>query len=193
MAEIATAPPPKTERVPNDKILGRVSASLAGERLSTGERARLRRPVFQEGWPGRATAYRLVGEAARDYEGLESLSELRLRQWEVLIHAMAVLVGTARKPPHRWDKPAGAAIHETGWSEARFLRLLSTEGESLDHAVVRLAHFLAQKDVALDWRPLVWLVLGRGRDDASRRARLQLAQSYYGAETKKSKSEGEGA
>lgn len=112
----------------------------------------------------------------------EGMDADRTARWAVLVHLVAVLSGTGHDRAHG-AKRCGAALLETGYSEARLSKLLTARGDALRGQVARLARFLRTKGaIPLDLRPLADLVLHEGQDAArADRARLDIAQSYYAA------------
>jgi CRISPR system Cascade subunit CasB len=115
----------------------------------------------------------------------ERMSDDRLRRWALVIHVVAILAGTGGAVAHDRDRPAGRAIQEAGYSEHRFMRLLTARGPALADQVTRLARMLgAKRAVPLDLRPLATLILADGREEErAEAARLALARSYYGVGT----------
>lgn len=107
--------------------------------------------------------------------------EERVRRWAVLVHLVAVLSGTTNERAHADRRPAGVALHEAGYSEARLSKLLTARGDALRDQVARLARFLRAKGaMPLDLRPLAKLVLSEGSDEeAADAARLAIARSYF--------------
>jgi len=113
---------------------------------------------------------------------VEAMNDDELLRWASIIHVVALLAGTAGKSVHRSSRAAGKSIAAAEYSNARFARLLTAQGAALPPQVVRLARFLATKQVALplDLRPIAELLLWDGRDTPrADSARMTLARAYY--------------
>lgn len=91
----------------------------------------------------------------------------------------AVLVGFAElQDLHHVGRRLGAALHEAGLSEARFVRLLRADRELLIDELPTLARYLAAKGVPADWVDAARLLLGENEEVAERHRRA-LARDYY--------------
>lgn len=159
--------------------------------LATGEKALLRR--LDPNAPARAmpVLVPLLLDAGLKEERLRSLEHLC--RWALVVHAMAILAGTAGGAPHapadentddsrRRERDFGRALARTGFAEARLMRLTSARGGALSGLVARAARFLAGKTGPLDLRPLARLVLHEGLDERhTDKARLAIARGYYAA------------
>lgn len=124
---------------------------------------------------------------------VEGMDRDRTARWALLTHMVAVLAGTGGERSHAGGRPAGAALHDAGYSEARLAKLLSSRGDALRDQMARLARYLrAAGAVPLDLRPLADLVLFEGRDGArAEAARLRIARSYYAAADRAARPTGE--
>lgn len=113
---------------------------------------------------------------------VQAMDDDELLRWATLIHAIALLSGTAGKSVHNSSRQAGKAIADARYSNTRFARLLTAQGSALPPQVIRLIRFLSKTPhvLPLDLRPIAELLLWDGRDivraDA---ARMTLARAYY--------------
>jgi CRISPR system Cascade subunit CasB len=152
---------------PLSSIIGRLAAVISSENFPTGDRAALKRLT-----PGKSpplTAYRFAFRYLPDgWEKQEST-------WMSIVAGLALMCPT----PHRKDRPAGRALAEAGYSEARFERLLAAEGEVLQTLTLRAARFLAAKGESTNWVDLAELLLGKRGGEAGENLRLRLARDYY--------------
>jgi len=76
------------------------------------------------------------------------------------------------------SNPFGQALAEAGFSEHRFERLLSANGETLRNLALRAARQLAAKGIETDWRQFAELLFSRNpetREVINRR----IARDYY--------------
>jgi CRISPR type I-E-associated protein CasB/Cse2 len=164
-----------------------VVGSLAGQLklesgpIPPGDRAELRR-----GWndPFRPAFWRV---AVRVLEPAGLLGDpKRERHWA------AVLAGLAESADlHRPRHPFGRAMKEAGVSEARLLRLLRADGESLRDALRGVVHQLRAAGQRFDWAEPALLLLHPDKKDAVRK---RIAMGYYrpvSTEAAKSRSQGE--
>lgn len=145
-------------------------------RLSTGDRARLRRIYLTRSPEADGVVLGLLHRAS------VTLSDdaVVFDRWRLLAHVAALLSGTGGAQPHAPGRRLGRALHEAGYSENRLLRLTAARGPALHDQIVRAARMLAQGGQApVDLWTLFHLV---GRD-ASRaeEARIRIAQDYYAA------------
>jgi CRISPR system Cascade subunit CasB len=141
-----------------------IARVLASADFPTGERAQLRR-LDPAGPPGLAF-YRFA------FRHLPEGWERRPAAWMALVAGIALMGETAHRP----DRPAGQALAEAGYAEARLERLLAAEGETLRTLLVRAARFLAAKGAGCNWTDFAYL-LDIGGDPE--RARLTIARAYY--------------
>ena len=147
-------------------IIGHIAGVLASSDFPTGERARLRRQDPTQ-TPGLAFYRFALRHLPADWEH-------QPRAWMTLVAGLALMGDTAHRP----DRPAGQALAETGYAEARLERLLAAEDETLHTLLLRAARFLAAKNAACNWVDFARLLLTRDpeRQDA---ARLAIARTYY--------------
>ncbi len=150
-------------------VIARVAAEFDSGGLGPGERAELRR--LDPAKPSQPAFWKVLAQIVSPDAPLPPGAELR---WA------AALTGLARMGPdsHAPSRRAGGVLADCGYSEARFQRLLRSEGATLADAFRRTCAFLAQKAERVDWTELARLVL---ETDPARResTRRELARQYY--------------
>ena len=170
----------ETEAKPKDPV-----ASIAGQVtvLSTGDRAALRRIYLTRSHEADGVVQGLLHRAGVQLPSEMSAYLVAFRPWRLLAHVVALLSGTAGAPAHKPGRPFGRALHDTGYSENRFLRLTAARGEQLHGQIVRAARTLAQAGTGpVDLWPLLQLA---GTDThAAETARLRIARDYYSAQAR---------
>lgn len=129
------------------EIIGRIAGVLASSNFPTGERARLRRQDPTQA-PG-LTFYRFA------LRHLPDDWERQQRTWMTLVTGLALMGDSAHRP----DRPAGQALAQSGYAEARQERLLITEDATLHTLLLRAARFLAAKNAACNWVDFARLLL----------------------------------
>ncbi|HHT74396.1 MAG TPA: type I-E CRISPR-associated protein Cse2/CasB [Firmicutes bacterium] len=147
-------------------VIGRISAVLDSDGVSTGDRAALRR--MQAGHPPPLVFYRFAMRYLPD--GWEK----KLDDW------MAITAGMALMAPHSHNLNAGLGkvLAEEGYSEARLERLLASEEEVRRLLLLRVARFLASKGKTMNWVEGAALLLtghGKQREALHRR----IAKEFY--------------
>lgn len=151
--------------------------------LDPGDLAALRRPV-PPGDIAPAAFWRLW--ARLDLGRQRGTAEA----WGRLAQAIAILTQTGdddRKPSaHDGSLSLGRALHEAGYSELRFARLLATHGETRRDLVLRACRMLARAGVRFDVRQLGRLTLFDKTPVLQR-----LARDYYGALDAANRTEGD--
>ena len=161
---------------PMNAISFRLSDSGQGTRMSTGDRAALRRLRLKNGAPTTGVVVKLLLEA-----GVEPAAfEKNWPAWEMVAHVAALLSGTTRLRSHRSQRGFGAALRDAGYSENRLLRLTAAKGEALQDQVALAARYVAQsRKGPIDlWS--VWQLVGRDTVKAEA-ARIRLARDFYDA------------
>lgn len=147
-------------------IIGHLAGVIASENFPTGERAALKRLTPR--LPPSLTFYRF---AFRHFpEGWEA----QQAEWLAVISGLALMCPA----PHRPDRPAGRALAEAGYSEARLERLLAAEGEYLHTLILRAARFLAAKAESVNWVDLARLLLTKDKGKLEK-VRFKFARDYY--------------
>ena len=105
--------------------------------------------------------------------------------WARIVRAMArsTRVGESETTgPHDPDRPLGAGLARTGYSEARLRILLNAQGETLMRAVEGAAHWMGIKNEGFNWPEAAALMMSGYRTPAQRDDdRMRIARSYYGA------------
>lgn len=146
------------------QVISRLAHVITADDFPTGERAQLKR--LDPDGPPSLTFYRFA------FRHLPENWEKQQAAWMTLVAGIALMGRTAHRP----DRPAGQALAESGYTEARLERLLAAEGETLHTLLLRAARFLAAKNEACNWTDFAYLLGLRGD---SERARLQIARYYY--------------
>ena len=133
-------------------------------------------------------AARLLSEVLDEYRSETALVAAE-RQWAMLVHLLACTGGQ-----HRVGAASlGAVLAQAGLAEARFLRLLRAEGDSLDSASRAALAPLVQQALTFDPLDLAALVLTaapNARTAASLHyedrdsVRRRIARDFYRAEAK---------
>jgi CRISPR system Cascade subunit CasB len=100
--------------------------------------------------------------------------EARQAEWMAVVSGLALMCPA----PHRPDRPAGRALAEAGYSEARLERLLAAEEVDLRTLVLRAARFLAAKAESVNWVDLARLLLTKDKGKLEN-VRFQFARDYY--------------
>lgn len=145
-------------------------------RLSTGDRARLRRIYLTKSEQADGVVVGLLYDAGV----VVPVDPERFAAWRLLAHVAALLSGTGGQTPHAPNRRLGAALHAAGYSENRLLRLTAARGPALHAQIVRAARVLAQAGAAaVDLWP--FFDLSSVGSDRAEAARLRIAQDYYGA------------
>lgn len=155
----------------NESVLASLASTLAapGERISMRHHAALRRmdPLHPQAAAG--VVCRLL-----DQQGVSLDDDDLLMRWCVLVQALALAYGAHDRSAH-----IGQGLWTMHFTEKRINQLLSADFPNLAQILPRLARRLrASKCSALDFAPLMRLVLGVGRHDKlTDRARLDIARS----------------
>ena len=138
------------------RVVAAVSRALDAERIGTGRLAELRRMAWREFPPSFWDFY--LGNVPTAWREPEGHDDDRIDlAWAALIRAMA----EAAPDPHRGAETFGAALAETGYAEARFVRFLRAEEEDLARETRIAAAWLASAGRKANWRQPAELILGR--------------------------------
>jgi len=147
-------------------IIGRLASVIASDNFPSGERAALKR--LTPGAPSPLSFYRFA------FRYLPENWENNKLAWGTVVAGLALM----HPHPHRPDRPAGRALAESGYPEARLERLLEAEGDVLHTLLLRAVRFLAAKGESVNWTDFARLLMSI--DPAKREAAsLQIARSYY--------------
>ena len=148
---------------------------LAGDALSNGDRAALRRISPDEPYtPALWKVLLLLESGGHRADRGDPAAE---RRWALLLSAMAHLVDPAVNlhDPH---VSLGEALARAGWSELRFVSLLRARGETLERMLRRMAQFLASKAAPVNTADLARLLFG-GSEAKADAIRLEISRRYY--------------
>jgi CRISPR system Cascade subunit CasB len=148
------------------QIIGRVAGVISAAEFPSGERALLKR--LASGGPPALSFYRFA------FRHLPAGWEQATPSWVAIINGMAVMLPN----PHRPDRPAGQALAEHGFSEARLDRLLASDDDTQRTLLVRASRFLAAKGDSCNWTDFARLLLAQN-PEKKEAARLAIARSYY--------------
>lgn len=132
-------------------LIARIAAALGSENFPTGDLAKLRRmnPASEQPLP--LAFYRF---ALRYLPQGWDRPETR-RDWVTLVSGIAILSPGA----HNANQGLGKTLAETGYSEARLERLLSSSGMTRRILFLRAVRFLRVKGAPFDWRDAAHLLL----------------------------------
>lgn len=167
------------------EVIGKIAASMQGDRMSTGDLAALRRVDPQK--PYSPALWKVLGRASVQnsfYAPPRHNPDEREMQWAALLMGMAITSGL-----HNPAIPFGKAMADAGWSDLRFERLMRQQGEDLFNAVRQLASYLSSKSAAGNWTQMAQLLFHQEGPQAEK-VRRQIARDYYGAVFKNEKSKG---
>lgn len=167
------------------RVVGKVSHALDATRIGAGRLAEIRRMAWREFPPGFWEFYfKHVPEQWRQPAGDDN--DRADLAWAALLRAMAAA------PPHANDPAFGAALADTGYAEARFVRFLRADGEDLAREARTAAVWLAGKGRKANWREPAELILNRiGPFGSDRRTSPsdvvthRLARDYFRGQAKK--------
>ena len=165
------------------KVIAALSWHLHADRIGSGALAELRR-IGDDDLPPKFWLLYLTVVPAEWRERNGKADARHDRAWAVLTRAM-VEMGSR---PHSFDLSFGTALADTGYSEARFVRLLRAEGKVLARELRVAGGWLARAGVKrVDWtRPASLFRWGPGMRTLPRVARHQLARDYFSATAKQS-------
>lgn len=166
------------------QLLGTVSARLDPEVSGTGQLAALRRTGWDE-FPPEFWRFYLAHVPAEWREPNGRALPAVDRAWAAIFRAMV----ECAPRPQGFDTPFAAALAETGYSEARFIRLLRADEENLFRELRTAAVWLSRAGAKANWEDPAELVLGRvgelRRIDEQRRLRApdgvthRMARDYF--------------
>ncbi len=167
-------------------VLAGLSKRMSASRIGTGMLAELRRIADDQLPPAFWRLYlndSVIPQSWRAPNGYPS-SDVDMA-WATVIRAMVEMTPN----PHSFEVRFGKALGESGYSEARFVRLVRAEGSSLRRELRVAAAWLAGKGVLrADWRYPASLVLGSTRlPGVYRKSSIhQLSRDFFSAEAQRS-------
>ena len=168
---------------PLSKVIASLSWQLDARRIGSGPMAELRRigdyELPPEFW------FRYLTIVPPEWRKRNGVADARHdRAWAGLIRAM-VEMGSS---PHSFDLSIGKALAETGYSEARFVRLLRAEGKAVTRELRVVGAWLGHAGVKkVNWlQPASLFSWGPGMRSSRRAARHRLARDYFSAAAKHS-------
>lgn len=160
------------------RTLGRLGARLVPGKIDTGTLAELRRMTAASPSPAFWRFYLHIVPLSLRESTKGGPDDRRDLAWARLIQAMAESGGASSGS----TPSLGTALARTGYSEARFVRLLRAEGNDLARELRVAARWLATKGSGADWWLPAQLLLGRPATglpvDAEVAAR-RLASDYF--------------
>ena len=155
-------------------------ASLAGQikHANPGVVARLRRAHPQQDSRGALFEAEWMLQAAH----IQPRSDEERRRWVLVLHCLAIAQG---QHDPRAVGESGAVLARLRFSEARLRQLVEADEHLLADLMPRIARRLAAAGVALNWWPLVDLLLHTGTDNEliADKARQRLVQQFLRAQT----------
>lgn len=163
-------------------VLAHVASRLRPERIGAGSLAEIRRMAPGEFPPAFWRFY--FAEIPGAWREPRGVPDERIdRAWSVLLRSMAEMAPRILD----FEVPFGAALANTDYSEARFVRLIRADAEELPRALWEAAHWLAQKGRSANWKPVAEAVLGGlPLPVSSKKARLRMMRDYFRAQAARS-------
>lgn len=175
----------RAEEVRLESKIGHLSWALP--RLSTGDRADLRRGPLEDGEAGAPALWKL---AAHETYGFPVTPD-----WAAIVQAMAILTPRSLegddnpKGPHDPSNRFGTALCDGGnttWgqesgdpravlSELRLAKMLAAKGRLRRELVVRAAKIIAKSGASVNCADFAWFILAEHHDGPARR----IARDYY--------------
>ncbi len=155
-------------RLPQRSAVASIAAHLSGDRLSTGDKAALRRMDVRH--PGREilALTRVLASA-----GVKPLTQDENTRWRLIVHCLALVEGRHSKAK------TGAELFKAGYSEARLNALLSADFDVYCDLLSVLARRLRAAQISLDWTPLAQIALFAGRNENEADvARVRIARDF---------------
>ena len=168
---------------PLSKVIASLSWQLNADRIGSGAVAELRRIGDYDLPPAFWILYLTV--VPPEWRKRSGVADARHdRAWAGLIRAMVEMGSSS----HSFDLHFGKALAETGYSEARFVRLLRAEGQSLTRELRVVGAWLGRAGVRkANWsQPASLFSWGPGMRSSRRAARHRLARDYFSAAAKQS-------
>ena len=174
--------PPDGEPPSLGQVIAALSRRLNAERIGTGALAELRR-ITDDALP--PAFWRLYLEMVpTEWRERGGHVDVHLdRAWAALIRAMVEMT----PHPHSFDRPFGAELATSKYSEDRFVRLLRAEGKGLARELRIAGAWLAHAGVKANWEQPAQLLLGQARRASD--VRHRMARDYFRAAAKQSSSQ----
>lgn len=154
-------------------LIARLTEMIANG-LGRGEVADLRRMAADDATP--AAFWKLfvsIIEPAGWAPATGPRAAKREAEWATILNALAIAEGF-----HSPQRRLGQALAEEGFSEIRFARLLTAQGQRLADEVRLMARFLASKGASADLTDAAWLVLS-DESEGGENLRRRIARDYY--------------
>jgi CRISPR system Cascade subunit CasB len=148
--------------------VGRLAGLLASDHFPGADRAALKR--YASGQAPPLAFYRTWLRHMSD----ELPGEDDAKAWALMAWGLALMGAQA----HRRDRPLGAALAGSGYSEARLERLLAADADARLDLFASLVRFLANKGEGFDWLDAARLLLTRDPDRRESTHR-RIAAAYY--------------
>ncbi len=151
------------------RLLAATASRLADPAFPTGDHAALRRMN-----PRTPDAMAVIAvERLLAYSDIAFSREDR-RRWVLIVHCLALVRGR-----HESEARTGRVLADSRYSESRLNLLLSADFDVVSNLLPRLARFLAARNAAADWLPLVRIARWAGRrEDIADDQRLRIARDY---------------
>ncbi len=191
---MSNSPPPETAPLPSGtegapqsvqqrrnagvRQIARFLAQKDEPAITNGDLAALRR--MRDGSAPPAAFWRIVVDALEPRGLVTTLGDER--KWTHIVRLMAEAAGL-----HVNELPLGKALSDAKVAETRVLRVLNAQGDQLIDALRYALRPLVVGGVRFDQRAIAELILSDGHQDASDRARNNVARSFFSAEHTKSK------
>ena len=168
-----------SEPVSLSKVVSRIAHVLNEQRIGTGDLAAIRRISYPDLPPAFWKLYLGQNGVPREWrEHRHQPSEQLDWAWASLVRAMVAMA----PGPHAPRISFASELAASGYSEARFVRLLRAADQDLARELRTAASWLASKGIPrVDWVPPAQLLLGRigirGMD--AQRTIHRLARDYF--------------
>lgn len=154
---------------PLSSIIDSVADGIASGRFGKGGLAELRRLNIDS--PDKATFWKIFVTAIAPSDDISATNE---REWAVILKGMGMMA-----PHHHSSKaPLGFVLAQNDFSEMRLLRLLRSQGSTMNKCVMEVCHFLGQKRQPFDWYQMAMLILSKDIDKKES-IRRRIASDYY--------------
>ena len=189
--EAVTGSPPLDEPVESPRVgsvVAALSRHLDARTIGAGTLAELRRITADDLPP--AFWKRYLTDVPAEWREPGGHVDARIdRAWAGLIRAMVEMAPN----PHSFERPFGATLADTGYSEHRFVRLLRAEGNDLAREVRVAGAWLTRAGAkAANWEQAAHLLLGRPWLGLRVRPKItsrRMARDYFRAAAKQSPSQ----
>ena len=159
--------------------MARVNSDQFSSRLTRGDLANLRRMDLDD--PDPVVIRLMAGEET--LEG-EIANDAVFRKWTLILHGLALMTpkssGNGSISAHDGSTPVGRGLHQAGYSESRFNRLLTARERMLHTLLARMFRMMASAEQRFNWSEMARFI--RNSDyikDRTEQCRRRIASYYY--------------